>query len=87
MERSLHAGAGTVAQRCHGPYVHRTGVPATALEWVEDAVQQARLKLVQNWERVSALPWGETEGYVATVVKNAALDILIDCWKSQKNSF
>ena len=42
----------------------------------EDAVQQTWLKLVQNWERVSALLWEETEGYVVTVVKNAALDIL-----------
>ena len=45
-------------------------------DWAEDAVQQTWLKLVQNWERVSALPWEETEGYVVTVVKNAALDIL-----------
>lgn len=42
----------------------------------EDAAQQTWLKLVQNWERVSALPWGETEGYVVTVAKNAAIDIL-----------
>ena len=42
----------------------------------EDAAQQTWLKLVQNWDRVSALPWGETEGYVVTVAKNCALDIL-----------
>lgn len=42
----------------------------------EDAAQQVWLKLVQHWERVSALPWEETEGYVVTVAKNAALDIL-----------
>lgn len=42
----------------------------------EDAAQQTWLKLVQNWERVSALPWEETEGYVVTVAKNCALDIL-----------
>lgn len=42
----------------------------------EDAAQQTWLKLVQNWERVSALPWEETEGYTVTVAKNAALDIL-----------
>lgn len=42
----------------------------------EDAAQQTWLKLVQNWERVSALPWSETEGYAVTVVKNAAIDIL-----------
>ena len=42
----------------------------------EDAAQQTWLKLVQNWERVSALLWEETEGYVVTVAKNAALDIL-----------
>ena len=42
----------------------------------EDAAQQTWLKLVQNWDRVSALPWGATEGYVVTVAKNCALDIL-----------
>lgn len=42
----------------------------------EDAAQQTWLKLVQNWERISALPWKETEGYVVTAAKNAALDIL-----------
>lgn len=42
----------------------------------EDAAQQTWLKLVQNWKRISALPWEETEGYVVTVAKNAALDIL-----------
>ena len=42
----------------------------------EDAAQQTWLKLVQNWERISALPWEETEGYVVTVSKNCALDIL-----------
>ncbi len=42
----------------------------------EDAAQQTWLKLVQNWDRVSALPWRETEGYVVTVAKNCALDVL-----------
>ena len=42
----------------------------------EDAAQQTWLKLVQSWDRVSALPWGEVEGYVVTVAKNCALDIL-----------
>ena len=42
----------------------------------EDAAQQTWLKLVQNWERISALPWKETGGYVVTTAKNAALDIL-----------
>ena len=42
----------------------------------EDAAQQTWLKLVQNWDRVSALSWGEVEGYVVTVAKNCALDIL-----------
>jgi len=41
----------------------------------EDAAQQTWLKLVQNWNRISAMPWNETEGYVVTVAKNAALDI------------
>ena len=43
---------------------------------VEDAAQQTWLQLAQNWERVSALPWKETEGYTVTVAKNCALDIL-----------
>ena len=42
----------------------------------EDAAQQTWLKLVQSWDRVSALPWGETEGYVVTVAKNCALDMI-----------
>ncbi|WP_300819026.1 RNA polymerase sigma factor [uncultured Oscillibacter sp.] len=42
----------------------------------EDAAQQTWLKLVQNWDRVSALPWEETEGYTVTVAKNCAMDIL-----------
>lgn len=42
----------------------------------EDAAQQTWLNLVQNWERISALPWKETEGYAVTTAKNAALDIL-----------
>ena len=42
----------------------------------EDAAQQTWLQLIKYWDRVSALPWEETEGYVVTVAKNAALDIL-----------
>ena len=42
----------------------------------EDAAQQTWFQLLKSWERVSALPWGETEGYVVTVAKNCALDIL-----------
>ena len=42
----------------------------------EDAAQQTWLQLIKNWDRVSALPWRETEGYVVTVAKNCALDIL-----------
>ena len=42
----------------------------------EDAAQQTWLKLVQNWERISALPWKETEGYAVTAANNCALDIL-----------
>jgi len=42
----------------------------------EDAAQQTWLKLVQNWERISTLPWKETEGYAVTAAKNCALDIL-----------
>ena len=52
--------------------LHILGDPNRA----EDAAQQTWLQLVQNWDRISALPWKETEGYVVTVSKNCALDIL-----------
>ena len=52
--------------------LHILGDPTQA----EDAAQQTWLKLVQNWERISALPWAETEGYAVTAAKNCALDIL-----------
>ena len=42
----------------------------------EDAAQQTWFQLLKSWERVSALPWAETEGYTVTVSKNCALDIL-----------
>ena len=42
----------------------------------EDAAQQTWLQLLRSWERVSALPWEETEGYLVTAAKNCALDIL-----------
>lgn len=65
--------------RLHGAYEKKLyavalrllGDPAQA----EDAVQQAWLRVLEHWERVLALPWEETEGYVVTVVKNAAVDL------------
>lgn len=42
----------------------------------EDAAQQTWVQLLRSWERVSALSWSQTGGYVATVAKNAALDVL-----------
>lgn len=42
----------------------------------EDAAQQTWFQLIKNWDRVSALPWEETEGYAVTAAKNCALDIL-----------
>ena len=42
----------------------------------EDAAQQTWFQLLRRWERVAALPWDETEGYVVTAAKNCALDIL-----------
>ncbi|WP_297871746.1 RNA polymerase sigma factor [uncultured Oscillibacter sp.] len=42
----------------------------------EDAAQQTWFQLLKRWDRVSALPWSETEGYVVTTAKNCALDIL-----------
>lgn len=64
--------------RLHGAYEKKLyavalrilGDPAQA----EDAVQQTWLRVLEHWERVSALPWVETEGYLVTVAKNAALD-------------
>ena len=41
----------------------------------EDAAQQTWLQLLRRWDRVSALPWKETAGYVATTAKNCALDM------------
>lgn len=59
-------------KKIYGMALHILGDQTRA----EDAAQQTWLKLVQNWERISTLPWEETEGYVVTVAKNAALDIL-----------
>ena len=59
-------------KKIYGVALHILGNPTQA----EDAAQQTWLKLVQNWDRVSALPWRETEGYVVTVAKNCALDVL-----------
>lgn len=42
----------------------------------EDAAQQTWFQLLKRWDRVSALPWSEMEGYVVTAAKNCALDIL-----------
>ena len=42
----------------------------------EDAAQQTWFQLLKRWDRVSALPWEETEGYAVTAAKNCALDIL-----------
>ena len=42
----------------------------------EDAAQQTWLRLLKNWERVSALQWEEAGGYAVTAAKNAAVDML-----------
>ena len=42
----------------------------------EDAAQQTWVRLLRSWERVCALSWSQTGGYVATVAKNATLDVL-----------
>ena len=42
----------------------------------EDAVQQTWLQIIRRWDRVSQLPWSETEGYLVTAVKNTAVDML-----------
>ena len=35
----------------------------------EDAAQQTWFQLLRNWERVSALPWEETEGYALDILR------------------
>ena len=40
----------------------------------EDAAQQTWLQLLRRWERVSALPWEETEGYVCLLYTSDAAD-------------
>ena len=42
----------------------------------EDAAQQTWLRLLKNWERVSALSWAEVGGYTVTAAKNAAVDMV-----------
>ena len=42
----------------------------------EDAAQQTWFQLLRRWDRVSALPWDETERYAVPAAKNCALDIL-----------
>ena len=42
----------------------------------EDAAQQAWLRLLQSWERVSTFGLEEACGYAVTVAKNAAIDLL-----------
>ena len=59
-------------KKIYGVVLQILGDPTQA----EDAAQQTWLRLVQNWDRVSALPWEETEGYAVTVAKNCAMDIL-----------
>ena len=59
-------------KKVYGVALRILGDPTRA----EDAAQQTWFQLLRNWERVSALPWGETEGYAVTAAKNAALDIL-----------
>lgn len=38
-------------------------------EKAEDAVQQAWLRIIQHWERVSCLEWDLAGGYAVTIVK------------------
>ncbi|WP_300417807.1 sigma-70 family RNA polymerase sigma factor [uncultured Oscillibacter sp.] len=59
-------------KKIYGVALHILGNQTQA----EDAAQQTWLKLVQNWDRISALPWKETEGYAVTAAKNCALDML-----------
>ena len=39
-------------------------------------MQQTWLQIIRRWDRVSQLPWSETEGYLVTAVKNTAVDML-----------
>ena len=66
--------------RLHGAYEKKLYAVALRLlgddSRAEDAVQQTWMRVIEHWERVSALPWEETEGYVVTIAKNAALDMV-----------
>lgn len=42
----------------------------------EDAMQQCWLKLIRNWETVSALSLEQATGYAVTTIKHTAVDIL-----------
>lgn len=42
----------------------------------EDAIQNSWMNVIRSFESVKALPWEETEGYLVTVVKNAANDLI-----------
>ena len=46
--------------------------PASA----EDAAQQAWLRILQSWERISSFGLEEACGYAVTIAKNAAIDLL-----------
>lgn len=63
---------GAYEKKLYAVAVRVLGDPAAA----EDAVQQTWLSLIRRWDRVSRLPWDETEGYVVTAVKNTAVDML-----------
>ena len=63
---------GAYEKKLYAVAVRVLGDPTAA----EDAVQQTWLQIIRRWDRVSALPWSETEGYLVTTVKNAAVDML-----------
>ena len=42
----------------------------------EDAAQQAWLRILQSWERISSFGWGDAFGCAVTIEKNAAFDLL-----------
>ena len=63
---------GAYEKKLHAVAVRVLGNPTAA----EDAVQQTWLRVIRRWDRVGALPWSETEGYLVTAVKNTALDML-----------
>ena len=59
-------------------------------EAAEDVVSTAFVKIMDNIEKISDLPWPQMTAFCVSIVKNASIDVLrqsqqrvyIDCWDS-----